>query len=124
VTVVDQSTGESEDVSLFQSLVAGQYVGGLASTSVAGSGDDNGIMSVAAGDVLVVTYIDAVAGDGSVNVARTDQITVAAAPAVSGGGGGGCSTGIGTGANPTMPALLLAILGLGWLRYHRRAMRG
>jgi len=121
VTVVNQATNESEAVTLFQSLIAGQYVGSLASTDVAGSGDDDGTMSVAVGDTLQVTYTDAVARDGSVNVARTDQVTVTAAPVVGGGGGGGCTLAISGNSNVTLPGLLLMILGLGWLRRSRRS---
>ena len=58
----------SETVTLNQSPIAGQYVGGLTSTDVAGSGNDDGTMSVAVGEVLVVTYTDAVAASGALNV--------------------------------------------------------
>ena len=126
VNVVNQATGESEVVTLFQSPVAGHYAGSLpSSTDAADAGDDSGTLVVAVGDVLVVTYIDAVAADGSLDVARTDQVTVTAAPVVGGGGGGGgCTTANGSGVNPTLLALLFLILGLGWLRYCRNTRRG
>jgi len=124
VTVVNQATGESETVTLFQSLIAGQYVGSLSSTDVAGSGNDDGTLSVAVGDTLQVTYIDAVAQDGSLNVARTDQVTVTAAPSTdsgsNGSNGGLCSLGDPNASfNPTMPLLLALVIALG-LRNHRR----
>jgi hypothetical protein len=122
VTVVNQTTLESELVTLNQSPIAGQYVGGLTSTDVAGSADDDGTMSVAVGEVLVVTYTDAVAASGAVNVARTDQVTVTAAP-VAGGGGGGCTLAVSGDMNATLPGLLVMILGLGWLRHVRRRAR-
>ena len=53
----------------------------------------------------------------------TDQVTVTAAPVAGGGGGGGCTLASGDAANVTMPALLLLMLGLGWLRAGRRASR-
>jgi hypothetical protein len=123
VTLLNQTTNESELVTLFQSPVAGQYVGSLpASTDAANAADDSGTLVVALGNVLQVTYTDAVAADGSLNVVRTDTVTVMAGPVVDGGGGGGgCTTGNSSGVNPTMPALLFAILSLGGLRYHRRS---
>jgi hypothetical protein len=128
VTLVNQTTNESEGVTLYQSPVAGQYVGSLPSSrDAANNGDDSGTLVVATGNVLQVTYTDAVVEDGSLNVARTDEITVTTASVVDdggGGGGGGCTTGNSSGMNPTMPALLFAILGLGWLRLHRRSVRG
>ena len=127
VSLLNQTTNESELVTLFQSPVAGQYVGSLpASTDAANAADDSGTLVVALGNVLQVTYTDAVAADGSLNVVRTDTVTVMAGPVVDGGGGGGggCTTGDKSGVNPTMPALLFAILSLGWLRYHRRSARG
>jgi hypothetical protein len=120
VTVVNQATGESEDVKLFQSLIAGQYVGSLASTDVAGSGDDDGTMSVAIGDTLQVSYTDVEDVNGN-TVVRTDQVTVTAAPVVGGGGGGGCTLAVSGNSNVTLPGLLLMILGLGWLRRSRRS---
>ena len=127
VTLLNQTTNESELVTLFQSPVAGQYIGSLpASTDAANAADDSGTLVIALGNVIQVTYNDEVAADGSLNVARTDTVSVTAAPVVDsgGGGGGGCTTGNSSGVNPTMPALLFAILSLGWLRHHRRSARG
>jgi len=126
VTLENQTTGELETVTLFQSPVAGQYVGSLpTSTDAADNADDSGTLVVAVGDVLVVTYTDAVRADGSLDQDQTDQVTVTATPvAGGGGGGGGCTTGNGNAVNPTLPAVLIAILGLGWLRQRRRSLRG
>jgi hypothetical protein len=126
VTLENQTTGELETVTLFQSPVAGQYVGSLpSSTDAADNADDSGTLVVAVGDVLVVTYTDAVRADGSLDQDQTDQVTVTATPvAGGGGGGGGCTTGNGNAVNPTLPAVLIAILGLGWLRQRRRSLRG
>lgn len=126
VDLLNRTTGESETVSLFQSPVAGQYIGSLpSSTDAADAGADSGALVVAVDDVLVVTYIDAMAEDGSLE-ARTDEVTVEAVAkdGGGGGGGGGCSMAHGGGVNPTMPALLIAILGLGWLRDRCRSTRG
>ena len=128
VNLLNQTTGESETVTMFQSPVAGQYIGSLpSSTDAADAGADTGTLVVAVNDVLVVTYIDAIAEDGSLDVERTDQVTVEALASDGGGGGGGgggCSMAHGGGVNPTMPALLIAILGFGWLRYRCRSTSG
>lgn len=126
VTVVNQATNESEAVKLFQSLIAGQYVGSLSSTDVAGSGNDDGTLSVAVGNVLQVTYTDVVAQDGSPNVARTDQVTVTAAATTStsssnGSSGGLCSLGDPDARfNPTMPLLLALVIVFGLGSYRRQ----
>jgi hypothetical protein len=127
VNLLNQATGESETVTLFQSPVAGQYIGSLPSSrDAADAAAESGTLVVAVDDVLVVTYIDAIAEDGSLDVERTDEVTVEAVAkdGGGGGGGGGCSTARGGAVNPTMPALLLAILGLGWLRYRFRPTHG
>jgi hypothetical protein len=126
VTVVNMTTvpNESELVTLSKSPVVGvnEYVGDLATTSVAGSGDNDGTMSVAVGDMLEVTYIDVDTAEPAVkNEPRTDQVTVTAAPVVGGGGGGGCTLAVSGNSNVTLPGLLLMILGLGWLRRSRRS---
>jgi len=130
VTLVNQTTvpNESEVVTLSKSPIVGQnvYVGDLPSTSAAGSGNNDGALSVVPGDVLEVTYIDADTSNPAVkDEPRVDEVTVTAAPvAGGGGGGGGCTTGNGNAVNPTLPAVLIAILGLGWLRQRRRSLRG
>jgi acyl dehydratase len=128
VTLANETTSESEVVTLYQSPIAGQYVGSLPSSrDAANNADNSGTLVVAPGDVLVVSYTDAVAEDGSLDVVLTDTVTavevVDDGDGGGGGGGGGCTTGHSSGVHPTMPALLFAILGLGWLRHHRRSAR-
>jgi hypothetical protein len=56
---------------------------------------------------------------------RTDEITVEACAKSGGDGGGGFNTAHGRGVNnPIMPALLIAMLGFGWLRCRYRPTRG
>jgi len=127
VTLENQTTGELETVTLFQSPVAGQYVGSLpSSTDAADNADDSGTLVVAVGDVLVVTYTDAVRADGSLDQEQTDQVTVTATPVADGGGGGGggCTMDNDGSVNPTMPILLFTILCLGLLRYRHRSVHG
>jgi len=121
VTLRNQTTNESELVTLFQSPVAGQYIGSLpASTDAANAADDSGTLVVALGNVIQVTYNDEVAADGSLNVARTDTVSVTDAPVVDsgggGGGGGGCFITASAGKSPKLkidPLVFMLLLNIG-----------
>jgi len=79
VTVTNQSTSESEVVTLpVTNTTTGTFVGTLPTTNASGAGTNNsGNMNVQSGQTLVVTYVDASNISGTSSTA-TDQTTVSA----------------------------------------------
>jgi len=79
VTVLNQSTNESEIVTLpVTNTTTGTFVGTLPTTNASGAGANNsGNMNVQSGQTLVVTYIDASNSSG-ISSTVTDQTTVSA----------------------------------------------
>lgn len=118
VVVENLSTNETETVTL-TAVVEGILQGtlGTSNDEVADGGDDSGLLAVAAGDVIEVTYIDLDDGAGGVDVPNTATTNVASP---SNGGGGGCTIGSASGKGDwTLPALLAAMLGFGLMRRRR-----
>ncbi|MGD8977852.1 MAG: OmpA family protein, partial [Gammaproteobacteria bacterium] len=73
VTVVNQNTGESESITLFDDGAnAGRLSGTLITEGSAGPGsDDDGILVTRDGDTLIIEYLDALTGAGD-SAVRTD----------------------------------------------------
>lgn len=69
--------GDLEVVDLVGTGVAGKYTGSIATTT-GGVSVRNGTLQVAAGTVVTVTYVDAVTAARTLDVSRTDTLTISA----------------------------------------------
>ena len=79
VTIVSDTETTPETVTLAATANDGVYEGSI-NTTAATPGYGNGILSLADGDAITVTYIDADDGNGNYNVPKTDEAEADCAP--------------------------------------------
>jgi hypothetical protein len=129
VTLTNQRTdGETESVDLtLVNNLTNVYEGTFNTTDSTAAGSDDDTLNVTAGDTILMSYVDPDSdGSGTEATVTATATILGTAPGddddttSGGGGGGGCTIGTGSAWNITMPAILAALLGYGFIRRRRK----